>query len=206
MFYELKTGNLKLDDVYLKEVTLNTEDGEVVAHDTYFLSACYDELLKELGFARVETSEFPTYDDDTQEVEEVKELDEVNNIYKISYRVVPKSLESLKELKAEEINAKRDEVINSGVSFKGKVFQSAERDRNLLSAAISLYSLNNNLPPNFVWIAKDNTQVPMNLEDLIELASLMALSVNENTLKARALKNRIEAAANTDELALIVWE
>ncbi len=206
MFYELKTGNLKLDDVYLKEVTLNTEDGEVVAHDTYFLSACYDELLKELGFARVETSEFPTYDDDTQEVEEVKELDEVNNIYKISYRVVPKSLESLKELKAEEINAKRDEAINSGVSFKGKVFQSAERDRNLLSAAISLYSLNNNLPPNFVWIAKDNTQVPMNLEDLIELASLMALSVNENTLKARALKNRIEAAANTDELALIVWE
>ncbi|TLE13942.1 DUF4376 domain-containing protein [Helicobacter apodemus] len=206
MFYELKTGNLKLDDVYLKEVTLNTEDGEVVAHDTYFLSACYDELLKELGFARVETSEFPTYDDDTQEVEEVKELDEVNNIYKISYRVVPKSLESLKELKAEEINAKRDEAINSGVSFKGKVFQSAERDRNLLSAAISLYSLNNNLPPNFVWIAKDNTQVPMNLQELIELGSLMAEKVNENTIKARNLKNNIKAVTSTQELELIVWE
>ncbi len=206
MFYELKTGNLKLDDVYLKEVTLNTEDGEVVAHDTYFLSACYDELLKELGFARVETSEFPTYDDDTQEVEEVKELDEINNIYKISYRVVPKSLESLKELKAEEINAKRDEVINSGVSFKGKVFQSAERDRNLLSAAISLYSLNNNLPPNFVWIAKDNTQVPMNLQELIELGSLMAEKVNENTIKARNLKNNIKAVTSTQELELIVWE
>ncbi len=206
MFYELKTGNLKLDDVYLKEVTLNTEDGEVVAHDTYFLSACYDELLKELGFARVETSEFPTYDDDTQEVEEVKELDEVNNIYKISYRVVPKSLESLKELKAEEINAKRDEAINSGVSFKGKVFQSAERDRNLLSAAISLYSLNNNLPRNFVWIAKDNTQVPMNLQELIELGSLMAEKVNENTIKARNLKNNIKAVTSTQELELIVWE
>lgn len=206
MFYELKTGNLKLDDVYLKEVTLNTEDGEVVAHDTYFLSACYDELLKELGFARVETSEFPTYDDDTQEVEEVKELDEINNIYKISYRVVPKSLESLKELKAEEINAKRDEAINSGVSFKGKVFQSAERDRNLLSAAISLYSLNNNLPPNFVWIAKDNTQVPMNLQELIELGSLMAEKVNENTIKARNLKNNIKAVTSTQELELIVWE
>lgn len=206
MFYELKTGNLKLDDVYLKEVTLNTEDGEVVAHDTYFLSACYDELLKELGFARVETSEFPTYDDDTQEVEEVKELDEVNNIYKISYRVVPKSLESLKELKAEEINAKRDEAINSGVSFKGKVFQSAERDRNLLSAAISLYSLNNNLPPNFVWIAKDNTQVPMNLQELIELGSLMAEKVNENTIKARNLKNNIKAVTSTQELELIIWK
>ncbi len=206
MFYELKTGNLKLDDVYLKEVTLKTEDGEVVAHDTYFLSACYDELLKELGFARVETSEFPTYDDDTQEVEEVKELDEVNNIYKISYRVMPKSLESLKELKAEEINAKRDEIINSGVSFKGKIFQSAERDRNLLSAAISLYSLNNNLPPNFVWIAKDNTQVPMNLQELIELGSLMAEKVNENTIKARNLKNKIKAVTNTQELELIVWE
>ena len=201
MFYELKTGNLKLDDVYLKEVTLNTEDG-----DTYFLSACYDELLKELGFARVETSEFPTYDDDTQEVEEVKELDEINNIYKISYRVVPKSLESLKELKAGENNAKRDEVINSGVSFKGKVFQSAERDRNLLSAAISLYSLNNNLPPNFVWIAKDNTQVPMNLQELIELGSLMAEKVNENTIKARNLKNNIKAVTSTQELELIVWE
>lgn len=206
MFYELKTGNLKLDDVYLKEVTLKTEDGEVVAHDTYFLSACYDELLKELGFARVETSEFPTYDDDTQEVEEVKELDEVNNIYKISYRVMPKSLESLKELKAEEINAKRDEVINSGVSFKDKIFQSAERDRNLLSAAISLYSLNNNLPPNFVWIAKDNTQVPMNLQELIELGSLMAEKVNENTIKARNLKNKIKAVTSTQELELIVWE
>ncbi len=137
---------------------------------------------------------------------QVKELDEINNIYKISYRVVPKSLESLKELKAEEINAKRDEVINSGVSFKGKVFQSAERDRNLLSAAISLYSLNNNLPPNFVWIAKDNTQVPMNLQELIELGSLMAEKVNENTIKARNLKNNIKAVTSTQELELIVWE
>lgn len=207
MFYNLKTGELKFDDVFLKETTITTEEGEEIASvDTHFLSACYDEQLKELGFARVEQAEVPSFDEDREEIEEIKELDVINNIYKISYRAIPKSLERLKELKIEKINQKRDEVIESGVEYKNHIFQSGESDRSLLNQAITLYGFNNSLPADFAWIAKDNTKVPMSLDELRGLALLMGLKVNNNMLKARELKNAVLQASSAEQLEDINWE
>ncbi|TEY00208.1 DUF4376 domain-containing protein [Campylobacter sp. US33a] len=114
-------------------------------------------------------------------------------------------LANAKENKLKEIDAKRDEAIESGVTYKDKVFQSAEKDRNLLTSTVSLFSITKSLPEGFVWIAKDNTAVSMSLEDLIALGALMASSVNENTIKARNLKDAVLKATTLDEVKGIVW-
>ena len=115
-------------------------------------------------------------------------------------------LEVKKELKKREITKKRDEAINGGVEYKGKVFQSSEKDRNLLTSTISLFSITKQVPEGFKWIAKDNEAVSFTLEDLIALGGVMANAVNASMIKARNLKDQIEQASSLEELDLITWD
>ncbi|MCR2104980.1 DUF4376 domain-containing protein [Campylobacter upsaliensis] len=115
-------------------------------------------------------------------------------------------LEVKKELKKREITQKRDEAINGGVEYKGKVFQSGEKDRNLLTSTISLFSITKAVPEGFKWIAKDNEAVSFTLQDLIALGGLMANAVNLHTMKARELKDKVENANSAEALEKIVVE
>ncbi|WP_265604338.1 DUF4376 domain-containing protein, partial [Campylobacter jejuni] len=96
--------------------------------------------------------------------------------------------------------------IEGGVSYKDKIFQSAEKDRNLLTNTVSLFSITKQLPEGFVWISKDNEAVPFTLEELIELGGIMANSVNTNTIKARTLKDKVEQAQTLEEIEAIKWD
>lgn len=116
------------------------------------------------------------------------------------------ALEVKKELKKREITRKRDEAINSGVEYKGKVFQSGEKDRNLLTSTISLFSITKAVPEGFKWIAKDNEAVSFTLEDLIALGGVMANAVNTFMIKARELKDRVEKAKSAAALDKIAVE
>lgn len=115
-------------------------------------------------------------------------------------------LEVKKELKKREITKKRDEAINGGVEYKGKVFQSGEKDRNLLTSTISLFSITKAVPEGFKWIAKDNEAVDFTLQDLIALGGLMANAVNLHTMKARELKDKVEKAKSMEALEKINME
>ena len=115
-------------------------------------------------------------------------------------------LEVKKELKKREITQKRDEAINGGVEYKGKIFQSAEKDRNLLTSTISLFSVTKQVPEGFKWIAKDNEAVDFTLQDLIALGVLMANAVNLHTMKARELKDKVEKAKSVGALEKIQVE
>ena len=115
-------------------------------------------------------------------------------------------LEVKKELKKAEITKKRDEAINGGVEYKGKVFQSGEKDRNLLTSTISLFSITQQVPEGFKWIAKDNEAVDFTLQDLITLGGLMANAVNLHTMKARELKDKVENAKSVEALEKINME
>lgn len=115
-------------------------------------------------------------------------------------------LEVKKELKKREITKKRDEAINGGVEYKGKVFQSGEKDRNLLTSTISLFSVTKQVPEGFKWIAKDNEAVDFTLEDLIALGGLMANAVNLHTMKARELKDKVLKAKSVGALEKIQVE
>ncbi|WP_317363909.1 DUF4376 domain-containing protein [Campylobacter helveticus] len=107
--------------------------------------------------------------------------------------------------KKADIDKKRDEAIESGVEYNGKVFQSAEKDRNLLTSTTSLFSITKQVPQGFKWISKDNEAVDFTLQDLIALGAKMAENVNLNTMKARALKDKVEKARNLNELESIQW-
>lgn len=115
-------------------------------------------------------------------------------------------LEVKKELKKREITGKRDEAINGGVEYKGKIFQSGEKDRNLLTSTISLFSVTKQVPEGFKWIAKDNEAVDFTLEDLIALGGLMANAVNIHTMKARELKDKVLKAKSVGVLEKIQVE
>ena len=115
-------------------------------------------------------------------------------------------LEVKKELKKAEITKKRDEAIKGGVEYKGKIFQSAEKDRNLLTSTISLFSITKQVPEGFKWIAKDNEAVDFTLEDLIALGGVMANAVNLHTMKARELKDKVEKANSVEALEKIQVE
>ena len=115
-------------------------------------------------------------------------------------------LEVKKELKKREITKKRDEAINGGVEYKGKIFQSGEKDRNLLTSTISLFSITKQVPEGFKWIAKDNEAVSFTLQDLINLGGFMANAVNTYMIKARELKDKVENANSAEALEKIVVE
>ncbi|EKS2651523.1 hypothetical protein QBO65_001948, partial [Campylobacter coli] len=111
MFYDLKNKSLKYDNIFYKNVKLQTQEGEIDAQDIYFLSACDNELLKELGFAKVEEEEVPSFDEKTQTLKQVQNYDEENNLYIVSYEIKEKTLEELKELKLEELKAIKEEKL-----------------------------------------------------------------------------------------------
>lgn len=114
-------------------------------------------------------------------------------------------LEQLKMTLPAVIDANRDAEINNGVEFKGKMFQSAEKDRNLLTSTVTLYSAVGSVPEDFVWIATDNTLVPMTLQELVQLGALMGQKVNECTIKARMLKDQLMKATTYEEASKISW-
>ena len=128
------------------------------------------------------------------------------NFYAKNVNNETEALNAEKELKKAEITKKRDEAINGGVEYKGKVFQSGEKDRNLLTSTTSLFSITKQVPEGFKWIAKDNEAVSFTLEDLIALGGIMANAVNLHTMKARELKDKVEKAKNAKELEKIAVE
>lgn len=115
-------------------------------------------------------------------------------------------LQYTKKFKKDEINKARDLAIEGVVSYKNKIFQSSEKDRNLLTSTISLFSITRQVPEGFVWISQDNEAVPFTLQELIELGGIMANAVNVNTIKARNLKDRVEQAQTLEEVKNITWD
>ncbi|ENL6427596.1 hypothetical protein ACKWUH_001937, partial [Campylobacter jejuni] len=145
MFYDLKNKSLKYDDIFLKDVKIQNEEGEIDAQDTYFLSACDDKLLKELGFAKVEEEEVPSFDEKTQTLKQVQNYDEENNLYIVSYEIKEKTLEELKELKLEELKAIKEEKLLF-MPFKNTTFQIDTEAKINISGKVSeimLANLNN---------------------------------------------------------------
>ena len=114
-------------------------------------------------------------------------------------------LEQLKMTLPAVIDANRDAEINNGVEFKGKMFQSAEKDRNLLTSTVTLYTAAGSVPEGFVWIATDNTLVPMTLQELVQLGALMGKKVNDCAIKARMLKDQLMKATTYEEASKISW-
>lgn len=208
MFYDLKNKSLKYDDIFLKDVKIQNEEGEIDAQDTYFLSACDDGLLKELGFAKVKEQEAPSFNEKTQMLNQVKNYDEENNLYIISYEIKEKTLEELKELKLEELKAIKEEKLLF-MAFKNTTFQIDTEAKINISGKVSeimLANLNNTPLENIAWIDKDNRIVTFSKDEFLEFGVNIAKYTESIIFKNDELRNKVKNATSLEELNLITWE
>ncbi|EPZ0223321.1 DUF4376 domain-containing protein [Campylobacter jejuni] len=208
MFYDLKNKSLKYDDIFLKDVKIQNEEGEIDAQDTYFLSACDDNLLKELGFAKVKEEEIPSFNEKIEELRQIQTYDEENNLYIISYEIKEKTLEELKELKLEELKAIKEEKLLL-MPFKNTTFQIDTEAKINISGKVSeimLANLNNTPLENIAWIDKDNKITTFNKEEFLEFGVGIAKYTESIIFKNDELRNKVKNATSLEELNLIAWE
>ncbi|EAH7371402.1 DUF4376 domain-containing protein [Campylobacter coli] len=122
----------------------------------------------------------------------------------------PKSEEELlneaKELKINEINAKKENILNGGFSFKGKIYQSSNEDQLRINGAVTNALVNPNLIPYIDWIALDNSTTRFSVDEFKLFASSMAYFIQQTIFRAKDLKEKIRNATSLEELNLITWE
>ncbi|EBF6021044.1 DUF4376 domain-containing protein [Campylobacter coli] len=208
MFYDIENQTLKYDNIFYKNVKLQTQEGEIDAQDTYFLSACDDGLLKELGFAKVQEEEAPSFDEKTQTLNQVQNYDEENNLYIVSYEIKEKTLEELKELKLEELKAIKEEKLLF-MPFKNTIFQIDTEAKINISGKVSeimLANLNNTPLENISWIDKDNRIITFSKDEFLEFGVNIAKYTESIIFKNDELRNKVKNATSLKELNLITWE
>lgn len=208
MFYDIENQTLKYDNIFYKNVKLQTQEGEIDAQDTYFLSACDDNLLKELGFAKVQEEEAPSFNEKTQKLNQVQNYDEKSNLYIISYEIKEKTLEELKELKLEELKAIKEEKLLF-MPFKNTTFQIDTEAKINISGKVSeimLANLNNTPLENIAWIDKDNKIITFNKEEFLEFGVNIAKYTESIIFKNDEIRNKVKNATSLEELNLIAWE
>ncbi|EAH9442781.1 DUF4376 domain-containing protein [Campylobacter coli] len=208
MFYDIENQTLKYDNIFYKNVKLQTQEGEIDAQDTYFLSACDDGLLKELGFAKVQEEEAPSFNEKTQKLNQVQNYDEKSNLYIISYEIKEKTLEELKELKLEELKAIKEEKLLF-MPFKNTTFQIDTEAKINISGKVSeimLANLNNTPLENISWIDKDNRIITFSKDEFLEFGVNIAKYTESIIFKNDELRNKVKNATSLEELNLIAWE
>ncbi|ECH5015104.1 DUF4376 domain-containing protein [Campylobacter coli] len=208
MFYDIENQTLEYDNIFYKNVKLQTQEGEIDAQDTYFLSACDDGLLKELGFAKVKEEEAPSFNEKTQKLNQVQNYDEKSNLYIISYEIKEKTLEELKELKLEELKAIKEEKLLF-MPFKNTTFQIDTEAKINISGKVSeimLANLNNTPLENIAWIDKDNRIVTFSKDEFLEFGVNIAKYTESIIFKNDELRNKVKNATSLEELNLIAWE
>ncbi|EAH6675863.1 DUF4376 domain-containing protein [Campylobacter coli] len=208
MFYDIENQTLKYDNIFYKNVKLQTQEGEIDAQDTYFLSACDDGLLKELGFAKVKEEEAPSFNEKTQKLNQVQNYDEKSNLYIISYEIKEKTLEELKELKLEELKAIKEEKLLF-MPFKNTTFQIDTEAKINISGKVSeimLANLNNTPLENISWIDKDNRIITFSKDEFLEFGVNIAKYTESIIFKNDELRNKVKNATSLEELNLITWE
>ncbi|EGQ1227072.1 DUF4376 domain-containing protein [Campylobacter coli] len=200
MFYDIENQTLKYDNIFYKNVKLQTQEGEIDAQDTYFLSACDDGLLKELGFAKVKEEEAPSFDEKTQTLKQVQNYDEKSNLYIISYEIKEKTLEELKAIKEEKLLF---------MPFKNTTFQIDTEAKINISGKVSeimLANLNNTPLENISWIDKDNRIITFSKDEFLEFGVNIAKYTESIIFKNDELRNKVKNATSLEELNLIAWE
>ncbi|HEF9215901.1 TPA: DUF4376 domain-containing protein [Campylobacter coli] len=208
MFYDIENQTLKYDNIFYKNVKLQTQEGEIDAQDTYFLSACDDKLLKELGFAKVKEEEAPSFNEKTQMLNQVQNYDEKSNLYIISYEIKEKTLEELKELKLEELKAIKEEKLLF-MPFKNTTFQIDTEAKINISGKVSeimLANLNNTPLENISWIDKDNRIITFSKDEFLEFGVNIAKYTESIIFKNDELRNKVKNATSLEELNLIARE
>lgn len=125
----------------------------------------------------------------------------------------PDPMYSGAELKAQKrawVAQKREEVINSGITFEGHTYQTDARSRENVSGLVAAIGAAVPLPANFTFRDANNNDVAMTSTTLAELGGAMIAHVNTAYQTSWTLKAAVDAldensATLQAELDAIVW-
>lgn len=117
-------------------------------------------------------------------------------------------LEAAKQYKLREIDAYRDLMEVSGFNYLGKVFDSDStsvfRIMGAVNAATSATLSNSSF--TVIWTTKDNSQIELQVPDILGMSVALATHSNELHIKANQLKGLVRTANNLQEVSQVVWE
>lgn len=208
MFYDVTKKELIYDDIFYKEVEFRDDNNEThQGVDTYFLSNCDDETLRDLNVARVIESKPIKSDDKYKEVFKNDRYDEEANTYYIDYELRDVSLDVAKAIKLQELAEIKAEKLAS-FEFKGNVFQLDGDSKVNINGKISqiLLSASAGIPiENINWINKDNKVVRFSKDEFIAFGNAAASHSEMVLFKHDELRTRVNSASNIDEIKGIEW-
>ncbi|AJC92499.1 hypothetical protein (DUF4376 domain) [Campylobacter subantarcticus LMG 24377] len=119
-------------------------------------------------------------------------------------------LREIKENKLNEIRAKRDEALESGLIYNEHTFQTSQKDKLNINGAVTNLMLDmqsgTNLISEIIWIDKNDEKITFTPQDFLKFASSVAYHTQEITFKANALKQKVYQAKSKQDLEAIVWE
>ncbi|MCR6593629.1 DUF4376 domain-containing protein [Campylobacter insulaenigrae] len=119
-------------------------------------------------------------------------------------------LKELKENKINEIRIKKNEVLEGGIVYNNKIFQTREKDKLNINGAVTNLMLDmqsgSGSIKEIVWIDIEDKKVIFTPQEFLQFAAAVAYNTQEITFKANALKEKVEQANSKEELEIIVWE
>jgi len=115
-----------------------------------------------------------------------------------------KQLALAKENKRKSLNYERDQLDQLPIFFNGYKWDADLSSQKKLNDTITVYRSIGSLPAGFIWTSKDNIDVPVELQDLINLAEALLARGFLNHLKCRELKQKIQDA-DLEQLTGIQW-
>lgn len=98
------------------------------------------------------------------------------------------------------VNIVRDEKIEEGYEWNGNIYDIDATSLSILANYTMSVSNGINLPPNFTWRTKDNTNVPLSPSELIQLNSILMLYVNEVYTYSWELKRVLDEMQDIEEV------
>lgn len=137
-------------------------------------------------------------------LEDYKE-DEQGRMMLIVRQMPAPSLEEVRQAKWEQIKAVRNKAEQSGCPYMGSVLDSDSLSVQRINTAVQAAQV---IGEAFVvdWTMQDNTVVHMTYADVLGMPTALAVFSNELHMKARELREQINAAESIEEVNAINWQ
>ena len=132
-----------------------------------------------------------------------KGFEAITAVVKDSAPFIP--LEQKKQIRKDQINAYRDAIVASGVSFMSYKFDSDAESIARLTALVASVNAGNSLPANFVWRSADNVHVSMNESQIVGLLHTITEKMNSTFNTAWSKKQEIINATSAAAVDAIKW-
>ena len=119
-----------------------------------------------------------------------------------------RTLADFKAAKWAQIKRDRDEAEFGGFTWNGSLFDSDAISQSRIQGAVQLASiaLANNQTVVQEWTTADNSVVPLNATDLLNLGLQLGLFINKVHDYGRVLRARIDAADSSLDVQEVLWD